>query len=291
MRKIAIHGITIHPEVLPCLENLIFRLQKENIQIHISDRLSELEIELLRPMPVFTSKNKFDDYECILSLGGDGTLLDTLTYVGQSETPIMGINLGRLGFLASIAKENLDLALDSYFNNEYELEDRTLLSLGLANSPFQDNNYALNECAILRKDTSSMIVVKCYLNGEYLNTYWADGLMVSTPTGSTGYSLSCGGPVIMPQTKNFIITPVSPHNLNIRPLIVSDDSKLSLFVESRNQSFLVSLDSRSEALEAERVKELTICKANFSAKLIKVRGSSFLDTLRNKLTWGLDRRN
>ena len=209
--------------------------------------------------------------------------------MGRSEVPIMGINLGRLGFLATISKDDIVTAINSYLEGHFEYDNRALISLVSDIKGFEDNNYALNEFAILRKDTSSMIVVKCYLNGEFLNTYWADGLMVATPTGSTGYSLSCGGPVIMPQTKNFIITPVSPHNLNVRPLIVSDESELTFKVETRNQSYLVTLDSRSFAIDSKT--ELTIKKAKFQAKLIKVKGSSFVETLKNKLTWGLDRRN
>jgi NAD+ kinase len=201
----------------------------------------------------------------------------------------MGINTGRLGFLATISKDNLNHALDLYFQNQYDFDERTLLRLEADDDLFDGKNFALNEISISRKDTSSMIVVKCYLDGQFLNTYWADGLMVSTPTGSTGYSLSCGGPIIMPNTKNFIITPVSPHNLNVRPLIISENSRLGFEVESKNQAFMVSLDSRSESIDHK--SSLSVRKADFYAKLIRLEGISFLDTLRTKLTWGLDKRN
>lgn len=289
MNKIAIHGIVIKPDTIELIESMLLQLKSANKKIFISDRLASNKLSIFDGLHVFTKSHDFDEFEAILSLGGDGTLLDTLTYVAASQTPIMGINLGRLGFLANISKENIQFALESYLNGNYEYDIRSLISLETDIEAFQDTNYALNECAILRKDSSSMIVIKSYIDGEYLNTYWADGLMVSTPTGSTGYSLSCGGPVIMPQTTNFIITPVSPHNLNVRPLIVPENSVLKFSVESRNQSFLISLDSRSEAVESP--KELVIKKANFSANLIKVKDHTFLDTLRSKLTWGLDRRN
>ncbi|WP_258102726.1 NAD kinase [Marinoscillum sp. MHG1-6] len=289
MRNIAIHGINISEESIPLVDALVNRLLKEKSEVAVSKRLKSQSLDCLSSFPTFEKGDNLKGFEMILSLGGDGTLLDTLTYVGSAEVPIMGINLGRLGFLASISQDDLDSALTNYFNGEFELDKRTLLELNSDVPGFQKTNFALNECAILRKDSSSMIVVRCYLNNEYLNTYWADGLMVSTPTGSTGYSLSCGGPVIMPQTKNFIITPVSPHNLNVRPLIVSEDSELIFEIETRDQSFLVSMDSRSEAMKSGAM--ITVRKAPFSANLVKVKGISFLDTLRGKLTWGLDRRN
>jgi NAD+ kinase len=289
MGKIALHAIHINETSFESVKKIIEPLIAAKRQIFISDQLASQGLEILNEFQVFNQSTDFKEFEAIFSLGGDGTLLDTLTYVKNSHLPIMGVNLGRLGFLANISEENITSAMESFLAGDFEYDDRTLLSVCTENNAFNENNFALNECAILRKDTSSMIVVKCYLNGEFLNTYWADGLMVSTPTGSTGYSLSCGGPVIMPQTKNFIITPVSPHNLNVRPLIVSEDSELRFTIESRNQSFLVTLDSRSEAIDSH--SELIIRKANFPARLIKVKGSSFLDTLRNKLTWGLDRRN
>lgn len=288
MSKIALHGINKSPDSDTYIEKVAEILAKHSREIIISEQFADLAIPALKGLPTYTV-GELRDVEAIFSLGGDGTLLETLTHVGPSMIPMLGINLGRLGFLATISKENIDMALTAYFNGDFDYDDRALLTLVSDIPELKVNNYALNEIAFLRKDTSAMIAVKSYLNGEYLNSYWADGLMVSTPTGSTGYSLSCGGPVLMPQTGNFIITPVSPHNLNVRPLIVSEKSELKFSVESRLQSFLVALDSRSTPVEGDM--ELTIKKAHFHARLIRIKGSSFLDTLRNKLIWGMDRRN
>lgn len=290
MPKVAIHGRLISPDSLEPVKKLLAMLHEAGKDIYVSPTLDRLNSEHLsfKRYPQYTLQ-EIEGFEFIISLGGDGTLLETLTHVGEAEVPIMGINTGRLGFLATISKDRIEEALKLYFAGNFEYDERTLLKLVSENQLFKDQNFALNEFAILRKDTSSMIVVKCYLDGEYLNTYWADGLMVSTPTGSTGYSLSCGGPVIMPKTKNFIITPVSPHNLNVRPLIISEDSKLTFSIESRNQSFLVSLDSRSQSIDNS--VDLSVMKADFNAKLIRIKDISFLDTLRTKLTWGLDKRN
>lgn len=291
MSKIAIHGRIISPDSVPYVENIIEIIKKNNRQIFVSSDLARVQnmSDVFSGFPTYAPDQNMSQFEAVFSLGGDGTLLDTLTHVGPSQVPILGINLGRLGFLATISKENISTALDHYFSSRYTYDDRTLIALNADQKLFKGKNYALNEFAILRKDTSSMIVVKCYLDGEYLNTYWADGIMVSTPTGSTGYSLSCGGPVVIPNTRNFIITPISPHNLNVRPLIISEESKLTFKIELINQSHQVSLDSRSEAISDQG--EFSVQKADFCARLIKIEGSSFLDTLRNKLTWGLDKRN
>lgn len=291
MGRIAIHGRTISAASVSYVKDLIHHIESHEREIFISPDLSKLTNagDLFARFPVYTPNQNMSDFEAIFSLGGDGTLLHTLTHVGDSMLPILGINLGRLGFLATISKENISDALDYFFAGRYTYDDRTLIELSSNAELFKGHNYALNEFAILRKDTSSMIVVKCYLDDEYLNTYWADGLMVATPTGSTGYSLSCGGPVVIPNTKNFIITPISPHNLNVRPLVISEDSRLTFKIESRNQSHQVSLDSRSETVSDQL--EFSVRKASFQARLIKVEGSTFLETLRNKLTWGLDKRN
>lgn len=294
MSKIAIHGRRVAPESIDYVKDIVRIIQENNREIYVSPQLAALPNAepLLGHFEHYDPGVNMHVFEAIFSLGGDGTLLDTLTHVGNSEVPILGINLGRLGFLAVISRENIRDALKAYFSGQFVYDNRSLVELKTSEPVFNGKNYALNEFAILRKDTSAMIVVKCYLDGEFLNTYWADGLMVATPTGSTGYSLSCGGPVIMPNNHNFIITPISPHNLNVRPLIISEDSVLSFKIETRNQSFQISLDSRSEALEAVNdVAEFIIRKAPFGARLIKISGSSFLDTLRNKLTWGLDKRN
>ena len=230
-----------------------------------------------------------DDIECIISLGGDGTLLDTVTFVRDTGIPVLGINYGRLGFLASIGKDELHTAVEALVKRTYMLDKRTLLHLD-ANMPlFGKVPYALNEITIHKKDTSPMIKIHTYLNGEFLNTYWADGLIVATPTGSTGYSLSCNGPVIFPESASFVITPVSPHNLNIRPIIVPDNTIISFEIEGRTDGFLCTLDSRREIVDKD--VQLAVKKETFGINLIRLNENNFLQTLRNKLSWGLDKRN
>ena len=230
-----------------------------------------------------------DDIDCIISLGGDGTLLDTVTFVRDTGIPVLGINYGRLGFLASIGKDELHTAVESLVKRTYMLDKRTLLHLD-ANVPLFDKvPYALNEITIHKKDTSPMIKIHTYLNGEFLNTYWADGLIVATPTGSTGYSLSCNGPVIFPESASFVITPVSPHNLNIRPIIVPDNNIISFEIEGRTDGFLCTLDSRREIVDKD--VQLAVKKETFGINLIRLNENNFLQTLRNKLSWGLDKRN
>ncbi len=230
-----------------------------------------------------------ESIDCIISLGGDGTLLDTVSLVRDKGTPVLGINYGRLGFLASIAREELSSAIAALVNQTYLLDNRTLIHLD-ANVPlFGDAPYALNEFTLHKKDTSPMIKIHAYLNGEFLNTYWADGLIVATPTGSTGYSLSCNGPVVFPESGSFVITPVAPHNLNIRPIVVPDDNIISFEVEGRTDGFLCSLDSRREVVEKE--VQLAVRREEFGINLLRLNENNFLQTLRNKLSWGLDKRN
>jgi NAD+ kinase len=238
----------------------------------------------------FNSPEDLDEsIDCIMSLGGDGTLLDTVTFVKDSGIPVLGINYGRLGFLANISREELHVAVQALVNRTYVLDKRTLIHLD-ANIPlFETGPYALNEFTLHKKDTSPMIKIHTYLNGEFLNTYWADGLIVATPTGSTGYSLSCNGPVVFPDTGSFVITPVSPHNLNIRPIVVPDDNVISFEVEGRTDGFLCSLDSRRELVPKEI--QLAVRKENFMINLVRLNENNFLQTLRNKLSWGLDKRN
>ncbi len=227
--------------------------------------------------------------DCIISLGGDGTLLDTVTLVKDSGIPVLGINYGRLGFLANIGKEDLHSALEALVQRKYVLDKRTLLHLDADVDLFGNTPYALNEFSLHKKDTSPMIKIHTYLNGEFLNTYWADGIIVATPTGSTGYSLSCNGPVIFPDSASFVITPVAPHNLNIRPIVVPDNTVVSFEVEGRTDGFLVTLDSRRALVQKEI--QLAIKKETFGINLIRLNENNFLQTLRNKLSWGLDKRN
>ncbi|MGN6509889.1 MAG: NAD kinase [Chitinophaga sp.] len=227
--------------------------------------------------------------EFLLSLGGDGTLLDTVSFVREKNIPVMGVNFGRLGFLASIGRDEIHEMVSSLVSRNYVIDKRTLLHLDASTPLFGEVPYALNEFTIHKKDTSAMVKIHTYLNGEFLNTYWADGLIVATPTGSTGYSLSCGGPIVFPDAANFVITPVSPHNLNVRPLIVPDDNVISFEVEGRSDQFICTMDSRMEVID-NRV-QLAVKKEDFSINLLRLSESNFLHTLRNKLLWGIDTRN
>ena len=230
-----------------------------------------------------------DDVDCLISLGGDGTLLDTVTLVQDKGIPVLGINYGRLGFLANIGKEELHSAISALVQRTYVTENRTMIHLDSDMPIFKNVSYALNEFTLQKKDSSSMIKIHTYLNGEFLNTYWADGLIVATPTGSTGYSLSCNGPIVFPDSGSFVITPVAPHNLNIRPIVVPDNNIISFEVEGRTDSFICTLDARREVVPKEA--QLAVKKEKFGINLIRLNENNFLQTLRNKLSWGLDKRN
>lgn len=235
------------------------------------------------------SEDLTDEVEFIISLGGDGTLLDTVTLVRDKKISIMGINFGRLGFLASIGREEVKTAVKAIAKRTYIEDTRTLIHLDASLPMFGNVPYALNDFCIHKRDVASMIKIHTYLNGEFLNTYWADGLIVATPTGSTGYSLSCNGPIVFPESGSFVITPVAPHNLNVRPIVVPDDNIISFEVESRSDEIICALDSRRE-LVSKNV-QLAIKKESFDIKLVRLSENNFLQTLRNKLTWGLDKRN
>ncbi|MBK6634198.1 MAG: NAD kinase [Chitinophagaceae bacterium] len=244
-------------------------------------------IDLKAKYSTFNSSKDLDqNIDFIISLGGDGTLLDTVTLVKDSGIPVAGINYGRLGFLANIGKEDLVTAVEALVNRTFVLDQRTLIHLDANTSLFGDAPYALNEFTLHKKDSSPMIKIHTYLNGEFLNTYWCDGLIVATPTGSTGYSLSCQGPVVFPDSGSFVITPVSPHNLNIRPIVVPDNNIISFEVEGRTDGFLCTLDSRREIVTKE--VQLAVRKETFSFNLIRLNENNFLQTLRNKLSWGLE---
>ncbi|MCY1513685.1 NAD kinase [compost metagenome] len=225
----------------------------------------------------------------LLSLGGDGTLLDILSLVRNAQIPVIGINFGRLGFLASINKNEIKTAIEALVNGNYSLDKRTVLNLESQNTLFLEENFALNDVTIHRRDNSAMMIIHAYMNDEFINSYWADGLIIATPTGSTAYSLSCGGPIIFPSSQNFVITPVAPHNLNVRPVIVPDHVNLTFEIEARSKKFLVSCDSRTETVD--RSVKLTVNKADFGVNLIRLNNESYLTTLRNKLLWGIDTRN
>ena len=252
-------------------------------QFHIPEHLT-------RNLLSFGGSEDLDEtIDCLISLGGDGTMLDAVTLVKEKNIPLLGINFGRLGFLASISREELSLAVESLVNHTFIIDKRTLIHLD-ANMPlFADAPFALNEFAIHKRDISPMIKIHTYMNGEFLNTYWADGLIVSTPTGSTGYSMSCNGPIMFPETACFVITPVAPHNLNVRPIIVPDTNVISFEVESRADQVICALDARREIVN--KSIQLAIRREKFGVNLIRLNENSFLSTLRSKLTWGLDKRN
>lgn len=287
IKKAIIHGLVIEKESDKYVDQILDRLAIEKVDTFFTEQFAKRNKHLVNQEKVLKSIPK--DFDMVFSLGGDGTFLETILLVGSKQIPILGINMGRLGFLASIAKEYIKESLYLLFKNQFTIEKRSLIELKTNLRLFEDKCFALNECAILRKDLSSMIRVKSFINDQYLNTYWADGLMVATPTGSTGYSLSCGGPLMMPDAKDFVITPVSPHNLNVRPLIVSDDSELRFEIETRDRSYLISLDSRSETIENDL--EIVMKKAPFYGRLVIIDGINFPDTIRTKLGWGFDKRN
>ncbi|MDP4283906.1 MAG: NAD kinase [Bacteroidota bacterium] len=290
--RIAIYSRGLESEHLEGLKLLLAEFSHYQIEpVIYQDFFNQFysSIDFHNKYYTFNQSDSLEEVDFMISLGGDGTLLDSITFVGDKGIPVMGINYGRMGFLASISREEIATAIESLVKRTFVLDKRSLVHLD-ANMPlFNGVAYALNEFTIHKKDTSPMIKIHTYLNGEFLNTYWADGLIVSTPTGSTGYSLSCNGPVVFPDSASFVITPVSPHNLNIRPLVVPDDSVISFEVEGRTDGFLCTLDSRREIASKEVL--LAIRKEAFNIKLVRLNENNFLQTLRNKLSWGLDKRN
>ena len=235
------------------------------------------------------SEDLTEEIDFFISLGGDGTLLDSVTLVRNKNIPVMGINFGRLGFLASIGRDEVETAIKALANRTYIIDKRSMIHLDADFHLFGNVPFALNEFAIHKRDTESMLKINTYLNGEFLNNYWADGLIVATPTGSTGYSLSCNGPIVFPDTASFVITPVAPHNLNVRPIIVPDSNIISFEIESRSDRIICALDSRREI--TDKKVQLAVRKESFMLNLVRLSENNFLQTLRNKLTWGLDKRN
>ncbi len=263
------------------LRMVLFRDFYERLQPHIDFKQQPLLFQSNKDLPPQT--------DFMISLGGDGTMLDTVSYIGDSGIPVIGINLGRLGFLADIPEDEIDAALQGLLRGSYSIEKRSLIHLDSSIPLFDESPYALNEFTLHRKDSSQMIKIHTYLNGEFLNTYFADGLIVSTPTGSTGYSLSCNGPVMFPQASVFVITPVAPHNLNIRPIVVPDDYVVSFEIEGRTDHFLCTLDARMETITKD--VQLAVKKEDFEISLVKLDEHNFLKTIRQKLYWGADSRH
>jgi len=292
--KIAIYGQS--PDKIS--KNIFLELlnisKNEGIILFIEEKYNTILLKkskISHNHKLFSSHNDLDSsIDLMITIGGDGTLLRSITFVRDLGIPIIGINTGRLGFLATLNQEILNVELKKILKAEFDVEERSLLEVSIGNNQnFSDFNFALNEVSVGRKNTTSMIEIKTILDGEYLNTYWADGLIVSTPTGSTGYSLSCGGPIMTPSSQTFSITPIAPHNLNARPLVISDEIKIELSVEGREKSHLLSLDSQIISLK-NNVK-IFIKKSNYKVKLASISNNSFYKTLRNKLLWGEDRRN
>ncbi|TVZ07686.1 NAD+ kinase [Cellulophaga sp. RHA_52] len=292
--KVAIYGQTYNDDTVDYVCELLSELKLHNANISFEKDFynfvtASKEIE---DFSIFTENSGLDaSFDMFVSFGGDGTILRAITFVKDLGIPIVGVNTGRLGFLSTFKKEDVKKVVQEFVAKDYTIVDRSLVAVtSNVNIPeFNAINFALNEVTVSRKDTTSMITVETSLNNEYLNSYWADGLIVSTPTGSTGYSLSCGGPVITPTAKSLVITPIAPHNLNARPLVISDNTVVKLKVSGREKNHLLSLDSRIVTLE--NGTEITVKKAGFTVKLIEYTSESFLKTLRNKLLWGEDKRN
>lgn len=293
MKNIAIYGKSISENNLKFLRILIKSLIKElDAEIFIHHFLKDYEsINNNLNLKVFDAENLgFHKVDLLISFGGDGTLLDTVTIIKNSDIPVLGVNAGRLGFLANINQDDILLAVKALKDKDFKLDERSLLQVeNKILTADNISNYALNEVTVHKKDSSSMLKIDASLDNEYLNTYWSDGLIVATPTGSTAYSLSCGGPIITPGSNNFVITPISPHNLNLRPMVVGDDVSIMLEAESRESQFLVTMDSRSISLANN--ESILIKKADFSIKLVELPDHNFLKTVRNKLFWGKDSRN
>lgn len=292
--QVVIFGKVLHPEDIVYVQTLFDALHAEGVNTYIyAPYLAQIEgkVTFKRQVAKFEGylDFKIHKFDFVIALGGDGTILQAVTEVRDADVPIMGVNLGRLGFLATIGKTRIESAIQKLLSGAYTIEWRRLLWLESNPPLFGETPFALNDFTILKRDTSSMITIHTYLNGAYLNSYWADGLIVATPSGSTGYSLSCGGPVVFPNSGNFVITPVAPHNLSARPIVVSDKSIISFEVEGRAENFLCTLDSRFETISNDY--QLAVRSCDFTAKLVLLQSDTYLKTLREKLAWGVDMRN
>jgi NAD+ kinase len=293
--KVAIYGQYYQNSTEPIIRDIFVFFNQKNVEMIIeADFLTILyEKELVKKeYKTFQSNDELDStFDMMISIGGDGTILRAATLVRNSGVPILGINAGRLGFLAMVQKEEIAVFLQLVLDKKYTISERSLLSLSTFPTieTTEDIDFAMNEISVSRKDTASMITIETYLNNEFLNSYWADGLIIATPTGSTGYSMSCGGPILTPDVESFVITPIAPHNLNARPLVIPDKTEIRLKVTGREENYLLSLDSRSTTVKNDTV--LTIKKTNFNIKMVEISEETFLKTLRKKLLWGEDKRN
>ncbi|KAF0241361.1 MAG: hypothetical protein FD183_730 [Chitinophagaceae bacterium] len=291
--KVAIYSRGLDIEQENPLLILLEELGRYDTEILLYNTLVEqftIPDHLTKKLISFGGSEDLDEsIDCLISLGGDGTMLDAVTLVKEKNIPLLGINFGRLGFLASISREELTVAVDALVNHTFLIDKRTLIHLDSNMPLFTDAPFALNEFAIYKRDISPMIKIHTYMNGEFLNTYWADGLIVATPTGSTGYNLSCNGPIVFPDSSSLVITPVAPHNLNVRSIVIPDNNIISFEVEGRSDQFICAMDARREIVP--KPVQLAIRKENFGVNLIRLNENTFLSTLRSKLTWGLDKRN
>jgi len=291
--KIAIYGKPYQNELNDEIAGILELIEKHGFEPVIYERYEHFlnqEGHLKSGYPTFNREEvNIKDYCCLISVGGDGTLLDTVTLVRDSDVPIIGLNAGRLGFISSLSVDELEEVLTCLEEKTFEVDKRSLIQVKTSRDVFGTLNFGLNEVTLHKKDTASMIRIESFVDDEFLNTYWADGLIVSSPTGSTAYSLSCGGPIIVPGSENFVITPIAPHNLNVRPVVVSNNVKLRLKADGRSDNFLLAIDSRPETIYPN--EEILISKSPFTISLLRPKGHTFLNTMRNKLAWGFDKRN
>lgn len=289
--KIAIYGQSFDNIFNQPVSRLLNALNNNGHEIIVFEELASFFRENIgfNADAVFNAHADLKGVDIVIGIGGDGTILNTLQYIRDSEIPVLGLNTGRLGFLSTVSTDEIDEVVSAIENREYKIERRTVLELKSKEGLFLPVNFALNEVAVHKNDISSMITINAFVDDVYINSYWADGLIVSTATGSTAYSMSCGGPIVVPGTETLVITPIAPHNLNIRPLVIPDSSRIRLVVEGREGTHLVSLDSRSQSLE--NTQTLEISKAPFCMNLIRLKDEHFIQTIRNKLMWGIDKRN
>lgn len=292
--KIALYGISVNPDFVDELLGLFRLLNEKSVECLVYRPFLEYLRNECKIQPEVAGQ--FDDGDdlpndvsFLLSVGGDGTLLKSFMATNNRSIPLVGVNSGRLGFLSDISREEIEIALNSILDGDIIIDERTVLEMEISSNQTSELYYALNEITVTKLDSSSMINIHTYVNGEFLNTYWADGLIIATPTGSTAYSLSVGGPILTPDSENFVINPIAPHNLTVRPVVVPDHHTITLQVEGRGLHFLASADSKSEAMFFTSL--LTIKKAQFKVKTIRLKDHSFFLTLRNKLMWGADKRN
>lgn len=292
--KVAIYGQYYKVDDELYLEELLHTLQENNIEFVVESHFYSGFKDSIqhKNIQTFSSYEELDNsFDFMFTVGGDGTILRAVTFLRDSNIPIVGINTGRLGFLATVKKEEITTSIELLLKKEYKVRQRSLLSISTTsgNESLNELNFALNEVSVSRKNTASMITIETYLDDEYLTSYWADGLIIATPTGSTGYSLSCGGPIITPQAKSFVLTPIAPHNLNARPLVIPDETNIKFKVTGREEKFFLSLDSRMITIESGA--EIAVKKADFHLNMVEINQQTFIKTLREKLLWGQDTRN